>query len=73
MLLNIFGIEGGTLILGDYGIWCLVFGIWFEIWKCLLESGIRFEVFGSVWSHYGTTTLSPVHCVGRILISQGGY
>ena len=39
----------------------------------MLESAIRFEVFGSVWSHYGTAILSPVHCAGRILIAQGGY
>ena len=61
MLLNVLGIEGGTLILGDSGIWYLVSGIWFQIWNLLLESGIRFEAFESVWSHYGTAILSPVH------------
>ena len=70
MLLNVFGIEGGTLILGDYGIWYLLFGIWFEIWNWLMESGIRCDIFRSVWSHYGTAILSPVHCAGTILISR---
>ena len=51
----------------------MAFGIWhselgFEIWNWLLESGIRFEVFGSVWSHYGTAILSSGHCAGTILI-----
>ena len=48
-----------------------VFG--FEI--RLLEPGIRFEVFERVWSHCGTacSTLSPVHCAGKMLISQGMY
>ena len=66
--MNAFGIEGGTLILGDYGILYLVFGIWFEMWNWLLESGIRFGIFGNVCNHYVNAILSPVHCAGRILI-----
>ena len=62
-----------TSILGDFGIWYLVSGIWFEIWNWWLESGIRFEVFASVWSYYGTAILSPINCAWRISIAQGGY
>ena len=44
-----------------------------------LESGIRFEVSGSVWSHCGTAILSrsprteDIDFTGRILIAHGGY
>ena len=62
--------------INSWRLWHLVFWyseLGFDIRNWLFESGIRFEVFPSVWSHYGTAILSPVHCAGRILSSQGRY
>ena len=75
-----FGIEGGTLILGNSGIWYLVSGTWF--WDLELIVGIWNSVWGfrkcleSLW-HCNSTSRSlrreDIDFTGRMLIAQGGY
>ena len=62
--------------LNSWRSWHLVFGIrnlflrfGIDCWK--LEFGLRFSEVSGVF--FGSAILSPVHCAGRLLISQARY